>query len=235
MAQTAVMTLGGSLLRAEEGPAHAWLEGLSGLCQALAAAGMRLGIVVGGGAPARDGIELLRPLVPDERRLDQVGIAATRVNATVLQQLLLDAGLSVAQRIPEDVEEAMEVWDGVDIVVMGGTVPGQTTDTVAVELALAARARRCVIATNVAHVHDADPRHDPTARAFDEMDHQELLTIVQATSERGAGARGVVDRVAAGLAADEGLELAVVHGRYLERMEHALLGQAFVGTRVHQD
>ena len=58
--------------------------------------GRKLGIVVGGGLPAREGITLARESFSDPYRLDTVGIAATRLNATILQQTLQDIGCNVS-------------------------------------------------------------------------------------------------------------------------------------------
>ena len=51
---------------------------------------------------------------------------------------------------------------------MGGTVPGHTTDAVAIALAKECGARNCIIATNVPHVYDKDPRkYDDAKPMFD--------------------------------------------------------------------
>ena len=50
------------------------------------------------------------------------------------------------------------------IVVMGGTEPGHTTDTVAIQLAKELGAECCIIATNVGHVYSSDPRTDEDAK-----------------------------------------------------------------------
>ena len=229
----AVIALGGSLLRAEEGPAHAWLKRFSELVAFRLAVGQRLAIVVGGGSPARDAIGLLRPLMDDEHRLDEVGIAATRLNATTIRELLSHHGLDVAPPIPESIGEAVDLLaDDVPVLAMGGTVPGQTTDTVAVQLAVAGSALRCIIATNVNHVHDMDPFEHPEAQPLDAVSHAQLVTISAASSGSGAGARGVIDPMAARLAADHALPLDVLHGRHIDRIAASLSGSPFLGTTI---
>ena len=57
----------------------------------------RIGIVVGGGAAAREGINLARPIIDNEDRLDRIGIAATRLNATMIRESLADAGVNGSQ------------------------------------------------------------------------------------------------------------------------------------------
>ena len=53
---TVIVALGGSLLRPELDERHTWLESLIGIVRDRVAVGDRLGLVVGGGAAAREGI-----------------------------------------------------------------------------------------------------------------------------------------------------------------------------------
>ena len=85
--------------------------------------GRKLGIVVGGGLPAREAINLAKESFTDPYRLDNVGIAATRLNATILQQALQDIGCNVSPIIPTTTNEAAELLETHNIVVMGGTTP----------------------------------------------------------------------------------------------------------------
>ncbi len=57
MAAPVVLALGGSLLRPEESERHAWLSALANL---ISQCETPVGIVVGGGAPAREAIELAK-------------------------------------------------------------------------------------------------------------------------------------------------------------------------------
>ena len=100
MTQTHIVALGGSLLRPEEESGREkWFSDLQ-------ENGPRLGIVVGGGLPAREAIALANPFVVDVHALDEIGIAATRINATIIQQLLQVSGLDVATSIPHDCDRA---------------------------------------------------------------------------------------------------------------------------------
>ena len=87
---TVIAAIGGSLLRPEIEERHAWLEGLVSVIRDRVSMDDRIGIVVGGGAPAREGIELARPLIDNEGHLDKIGIAATRLNATIVREALSD-------------------------------------------------------------------------------------------------------------------------------------------------
>ena len=69
---TVIAAIGGSLLRPEIEERHAWLEGLVSVIRDRVSMEDRIGIVVGGGAPAREGIDLARPLINNEGHLDKI-------------------------------------------------------------------------------------------------------------------------------------------------------------------
>ena len=76
MSTVHVVALGGSLLRPEEAEARTvWMGRLRQLMVHLEGNGRRIGLVVGGGLPAREGIELAKTTISDAHRLDEVGIA----------------------------------------------------------------------------------------------------------------------------------------------------------------
>ena len=229
MAAPLVRALGGSLLRPEESERHAWLSSLADL---LSKSDARIGIVVGGGAPAREAIELAKPVLDDVAALDEIGIAATRLNAAIVAQILQGADLDVCAGIPSDVASAARGLEAHNVVVMGGTRPGHTTDNVAIRLAIESNAARCLIATNVSHVYSSDPRVDPDARPIESMTLSELQQIVGPPVHGKAGGSAVIDPIGVQAAIDNQLPLAVLDGRELERMADALAGKSFIGTRI---
>ena len=236
MARTFIVALGGSTLRPEAQEDRArWFGRLRQVVLGMEGEGRRLGLVVGGGAPAREGIALASTVLSDRSALDEVGIAATRLNATVLQQVLTDVGLDVASTVPTTVDDAAAMLDAHHVVVMGGTVPGHTTDAVAVELARAAGASTCIIATNVDRVYDADPRQHEDAQGFSEMTIDELAAITGIDEALAPGASSVVDPIAVGHAKRGAIDLVVLDGRDLSRLEAALEGKAFDGTLVRSN
>ena len=193
--------------------------------------GRRIALVVGGGLPAREGIELARHATSDLDLLDTIGIAATRLNATILQQLLLDIGCDVAPEIPTTTQEAASLLDKYHIVLMGGTVPGHTTDAVAITLARDSSASHVVIATNVSHVYSKDPRDDPDAEAFTNMSFAQLVEIT-GVERAEPGVSAVIDPIAVGLAQSMAMRIAVLDGRELSRLEAAIEGKEFEGTII---
>ncbi|MGB0652608.1 MAG: UMP kinase [Thermoplasmatota archaeon] len=228
-----VIAFGGSVLAPERLEA----DRLAAVADRVAAwaVGRRLVLVVGGGHVARRYIEAGRALGAQEDALDEVGIAATRLNATLLAAALRQRGLDVAPTrpsVPVTIEEAAAASERHAVVVMGGTVPGHSTDFVGASIAQAVGAARFVIATNVDGVYTADPRKDPEAKRLDHVGHEELLAIVGGGTWAQAGAPGVVDGPASRLLAETGMEAAVVQGQDLDAVGAAATGAPFRGTRI---
>ena len=229
---TVVVALGGSLLRPEIDERHAWLRELIEIIGSRVEVGDKVALVVGGGAPARDGIELARPLIADVSHLDRIGIAATRLNAAIVKESLSDGGICVSKKIPETVEEAVLELGENDVVVMGGTVPGHTTDAVAIRLAIECEAEKCIVATNVSKVYSNDPRGDPSAESFDSLTLSQLQEIVGPPEHAEAGVSQVVDPVGVSDALKHGLSIDVLDGRKTQIIKSALEGKEFEGTMV---
>ena len=229
---TAVVALGGSLLRPEVEERHKWLEDMVGVVKNSVSSGVKLALVVGGGAPAREGIDLARPVIHDLSHLDRIGIAATRLNATIVREAIAEGGVEVSENIPKSIDEAVDELSDFPVVVMGGTDPGHTTDAVAIRLAIQFEADKCIIATNVAKVHSEDPRENPGAESFDRLTLDELQEIVGPPDHADAGSSKVVDPVGVGEARENGLPLDVLDGRDPRRISSSINGEDFEGTMV---
>lgn len=230
-----VVALGGSLLHPEEAERHIWLQDICAIISNHVQSGGRIGLVIGGGAPAREAITLAQPLIDDVSALDEVGIAATRLNATVVAQSLKASGLDVCPGIPSDTVSAARAISQHQIVVMGGTSPGHTTDNVAIRLSIEAGANICIIATNIDKVYDKDPRESDDARSIDSMTLSELQQIVGPPIHGKAGGSSVIDPIGVQAAIDHSLPLAVLDGRETERLQSALSGKPFNGTSIRVD
>ncbi|MAK40245.1 MAG: UMP kinase [Euryarchaeota archaeon] len=230
---SAVIALGGSLLRPEIEERHKWLEDISRVIKSRSERDLRIGIVVGGGSPAREGINLIRPIIEDLESLDHVGIAATRLNATIIREVFLRAGISVNTTIPKDIDEAVDIFDKNSVLVMGGTIPGHTTDAVAIRLAIRYGASKCIIATNVKKVFDEDPKLNPNAKSYNLMSLEELKRIVGPAEHSKAGYSQVVDPIGVDDALRNGLTLNVLDGRDAELIGKSLDGEDFQGTVIH--
>ena len=190
-----------------------------------------MGVVVGGGTTAREYIGVARDLDANEMVLDELGIAATRLNARLLTAAL---GESATPSPPEDYETAGAAMRRGDVPVMGGVAPAQTTDAVAAALAEYTDADLLVYATSVSGVFDADPDETDDARKFDRLTPGELVDVI-ADLERTAGAAAPVDLVAAKVIERAGLRTVVLDGTDPGRIADAVRRGDHDGTDIVPD
>lgn len=183
-------------------------------------AGHTVGVVVGGGPTARKYIGAARELGANEMELDQLGVAVTRLNARLLITALNDRAVPTPVETHERAREALRQGD---IPVMGGTVPGHTTDTVGTALAEYTDADLLVYATSVPGVYNADPKGNPDAEKFDTMTPSQLVDIVS-NIEIAAGSNAPVDLLATKLLQRSGLRAVVLDGTDPTALERAVDG-----------
>ena len=225
-----VVSIGGSVLAPDLAPGR--VRGHAAVIDELVAAGHEVAVVVGGGGVARDYIGTARELGASEYDLDALGIAVTRLNA----RLLVAALQSEASPEPavEHAEARASLRRG-EVAVMGGTVPGHTTDAVAALLGEAVEADLVVFATSVPGVFSADPKRDDTAERFDRLSAAELVDII-ASIELSAGSNAPVDLLAAKVLQRSGLRAIVLDGTDPERIGAAVEDDGSVeGTEVVPD
>jgi len=188
---------------------------------------VQLVIVCGGGKIARYYTETGAELGGTTYQLDVLGIGATRLNAQLLAISL--GGLSSAD-IPVTAAEASSRSTPDNIVIMGGTEPGHTTDAVAMMVAKEMHADRVVNATSVEAVYSDDPKKDPAAKRFSKMTIEELGNIVY--KEHGAGKSSVFDPLGIKIAKEEKIDILMIDGRNFGELRNAVLGNEIKGTYV---
>lgn len=171
-------------------------------------------IVVGGGKTARTYIEAARTYEGEEMSLDLLGILSSRLNALLLATCLKDAEL---------VENFHEVLHAKGLPVLGGTTPGQTTDTVAALLAELVRADLLVKVTNVDGVYTADPKIDPEAKKIRKLRFKELKKLCN--KEVTAGLSSVIDPVAAAIISKNKLKVVVIGKKDMADLTSVIKGK----------
>lgn len=120
---------------------------------------------------------------------DLIGIKATRLHA----QTLLTEMEEVYPEIPEKPEEVQAAAASGKKVVMGGLVPGYSTDAVAATVAELLDAE-LYIATTVDGIYSDDPEENPETERFEEISVEELLEITGGANKPGI--YSVVDETA---------------------------------------
>lgn len=223
-----VISLGGSILIPGENDGE-FLAKLANLLKELSKT-YQLYVVCGGGKIARYYINTARAMGRSEFDLDTLGIMTTRINAKMLQLALQELA---EDKIPETVEEAATMGAEGRIVIMGGTVPGHTTDGVSAALAEAVGAQRIINATSVDGVYTADPKKDPRAEKIKNMTFAELNEMLK--GDHDAGKSGVFDAMGAEIVMRRRLPLLIVSGRDLEEMKRAISGSLEINGTIISD
>jgi len=211
-----VISLGGSLLSLND---MDYVRNVASLIEA-ASRDMDIYVVVGGGKTARNYIRAARKLCKDERYLDRIGIMATRMNAMLLNSFF-------KKRIPHSIDHAARMTPPV---IMGGTMPGHSTDAVAAMLA-ARVGGKLIVATDVDGVYDRDPKKYSNARKLERVSVKELATMAGGRW-REAGKSNVVDPVACRIIEKHSIPTFVLNGKKLDELENAIYGRKFNGTVV---
>ncbi|MCL1810672.1 MAG: UMP kinase [Methanomassiliicoccaceae archaeon] len=218
-----VVSIGGSvLIPGKEDPVY--IKKLAGMIKD-ASQTVQIVVVCGGGRIARYYTETGAELGGSTYQLDMLGIGATRLNAQ-----LLAISMGASEDIPATAAEAARRSAPGNIVVMGGTVPGHTTDAVAAMVATEMNADRVVNATSVDAVYSNDPKKDLSAERFSKLTIEELGELVY--KEHGAGKSSVFDPLGIKIAMEEKIDILIVDGRDIEELRNAILGNEIKGTYV---
>ncbi|HUK93350.1 MAG TPA: UMP kinase, partial [Methanomicrobiales archaeon] len=114
--------------------------------------------------------------------------------------------------IAESYRDAARFGESGKIVVMGGVIPGQTTDAVAALLAEKVRADLIINWTSVDGIYDKDPKRHPDAVKHSRISPGELQAIVRG-DRLEAGSNTVFDALAAKIIGRSGIPLVVLDGR----------------------
>jgi uridylate kinase len=194
---------------------------------------LSLFLVAGGGPTARRFIEAGKQLGGDQSTLDEVGIAVSRLNATIVAQTLGDVAFP---RIPRSLSEAMDATtiEKVDpkqrIVVCGGFNPGQSTNAVAALLAEKSGASQFINATDVDGVYDRDPNQFKNAKRLSTVSVEQFRTIIGGKSQM-AGMYDLMDSVALGIISRSKIPTLIVKCNS-NNLQRVLQGKKNRGTRI---
>lgn len=221
-----IIKLGGSFLF-RGGPNTKYLKEISDMVRRLAAKYQFI-VIVGAGETAKNYIEAARLLGANESYFDLIGIDVARLNARLFIASLGD----LAYREPcKNFEEVTAAEATGKVVVLGGLVPGQSTDAVAAEVAEYLDASRLVIAKDVDYVYSDDPAKNPGAVKYEKLSKDQLVDIISKTKMR-AKQYSVIDIVASMIIHRARFSSVIVNGADVKNMEKAIVGDSFKGTRI---
>jgi uridylate kinase len=181
-----IVKISGEALSAQNGNSidPATVERMAADLVAAAAAGVELGVVVGGGNIFR-GVEVSARGVPRPVG-DTMGMLATVMNCLVLEAAIERQGREARTLSSIAMPAVCENYSrkralknlakGRVVLLAAGTGnPFFTTDTTAVLRAAELDAQAVLKATNVDGVYSADPKKDPKAMRYERLSHQEAL------------------------------------------------------------
>ncbi|MFB6191366.1 MAG: UMP kinase [Candidatus Nanohaloarchaea archaeon] len=188
-----VYSIGGSIVREN-------LDSIEELAGALQ--GEEQVLVVTGAGDLSQHQDALEGLANKGER-DLVGVKATRLNA----QTLLTA-MDAYPEVPETPEEIQVAAESGRDVVMGGMVPGYSTDAVAATAAELLDAE-LYVATTVDGVYTEHPE-DPEAEKLDRVSHDRLMQIVGGDYEPGS--YELMDETAVKIAKRSGIPVRIFEG-----------------------
>jgi uridylate kinase len=224
-----VLSIGGSSIIPDGKPDLQFLKAMANLIKK---SKNSFGILCGGGTFARVYASAARELGASEYEADSIAIRSTRQNAHLLLMALRSVGVDACERVIDDFELAKEPARESKAVVMGGTIPGITTDTDSVLLAEAIGGKRLVNISNVDAIYDSDPKKNPNAKKFSKMTYEELITLASSSDKRMAGTNFVFDLLACKLIARSKIETHFVSFKRMDDVENAIEGKKHGGTVV---
>lgn len=228
-----VLKLSGEALAGDKGLgiSDAIISNIAAQIGEVVAMGVQMAVVIGGGNFWR-GIAGSRDAGIDRTTADYMGMLATVINALALQDALEKAGVEVRVQSAIEMRQIAEPYirrramrhleKGRVVIFAAGTGnPYFSTDTTAALRAAEIEAEVILKATKVDGVYTSDPKKDPTARKFDDLQYIEVLN-------QGLG---VMDSTAASLCMDNGLPIIVFSLQEPGNIRRVIMGEK-IGTFV---
>ncbi len=224
---TICISLGGSIISRKSGVNVSYVKRLSGLLRKFSNK-YRFIITVGGGYASRLYISSSRQILKNEAVLDEIAIAITRINALIVKDLISD--LDVYPNVVTELGELRMAAKSNSIVVMGGLLPGISTDAVAALACEVAGSKTLINVSTEAYIYDRPPM-EKGAKKLDSVTHDKMINIASIRDTRIAGSNFVFDLVAAKLAKRGSIEVRFVNDD-INQLELAISGKKHNGTVV---
>lgn len=186
-------------------------------------------LIAGGGKTCRKYQQAalkVTKLTDDDR--DWIGIHATRLNAHFIRTIFRKYAHSIINKNPHDTEDFAKSKE--KILVAAGWKPGFSTDYDAVILAKNLNVKKIINLSNIDYVCDKDPRKFADAKIIKNITWKDFRQMVGSKWDPGMNAP--FDPIASKLADEEGIEVAIMNGRNMKKLENYLDGKSFRGTII---
>jgi len=193
-------------------------------------------IVCGGGLIAREYIDAVRYFEGSEALCDIFGIEISRINSKLIIASLKNLAYP---QVPKSIEELSTAMLFNKIIVMGGLQPGQSTTSVALEVAEFTGAKELVILTDVRGIYDKDPKKFDDAillrhLTFNQL--QELIVKNFDNKQAAAGEYRIFDAVSLQVLKRSNIKVIVLSGKDLNEFKKYWNGEKdILGTIISND
>ncbi len=176
-------------------------------------------IVCGGGIIAREYINAVRSFHGNEALCDTFGIDLSRINSKLLIASFQDLAFPL---VPKTIQELSIALLFKKIIIMGGLQPGQSTTSVALEVAEFINAEELVILTDVEGIYDKDPKKFKDAKLLKSLTYDELKQIIINSPEDKQAAAGeyrIFDAVSLQILKRSNIKIIIMSGKDLKEFE----------------
>lgn len=176
----------------------------------------KLIIICGGGRIARDYIKAVRKFTENEALCDIFGIELSRVNAKLMISAFQDYTYPQVIKTIEELSKALLFNKPI---IMGGLQPGQSTTSVALEVAEFVKADQLVILTDVDGIYDKDPKKNKDAELQQNLNYEQFQEIIIGSSgnkQAAAGEYRIFDMVSLQILKRSKIKVLVMSGENLE-------------------
>ncbi|MEW6528439.1 MAG: UMP kinase [Candidatus Micrarchaeota archaeon] len=221
-----VISLGGGIINSRGSPNVEFIKKFSKLIKD---SKNKFAIVTGGGKSARAYAQVARELGANEFEADEIAIISTLQNAVLIALALKG---EACPTIFSDFNKAKEAATKYRIIVMGGTIPGITTDSDAALLADALGAKKLINLSNVDGIYNCNPKANANAKKYSKLNYDELIALATKNDARKAGTNFVFDILACKIIARAKIEAHFINGKNLNEVKKAIEGKAHSGTVV---
>ncbi|MFW9941198.1 MAG: UMP kinase [Candidatus Thorarchaeota archaeon] len=178
----------------------------------------KLVIICGGGLLAREYIDAVRSFNGSEALCDTFGIEISRINSKLLIASFQDFAYPL---VPSSIEELSKALLFKKVIVMGGLQPGQSTTSVALEVAEFIGAENVIILTDVEGIYDKDPKKFTEAKLLTHLNYDQLKELIlKRTNDKqaAAGEYRIFDTVSLQILKRSDIRVIVMSGKDLNNL-----------------
>ncbi|MFW9773301.1 MAG: UMP kinase [Candidatus Heimdallarchaeota archaeon] len=189
-------------------------------------------IICGGGSLARNYIDAVRQVKGSETLCDLFGIEISRINAKLIIAYFQDF---VYPQVPRSIEELSKALLFEKPIIMGGLQPGQSTTSVALEVADFINASEVVILTDVEGIYDKNPKKFSDAKLLKSITHNQLQDIILNTSDVNQAAAGeyrIFDTVSLQILKRSNMRVSIMSGKDLSEFKKFWSGEKSINRTI---